>query len=56
VAQNEDDQRRRRLLMILLTALLAILLSFLGSYLVVVSQNSASAVSGPQFVYGSPSP
>jgi hypothetical protein len=35
--------------------ILALFLAFFGAYLVVVSQN-ASAVHGPQFVYGSPSP
>jgi len=43
-------------MLILLAALLALGISFLGAYLVVVSQNPASAVSGPAFVYGSPSP
>jgi hypothetical protein len=32
----------------------ALVIAFFGSFLVVVSQNPASTVSGPGFVYGSP--
>jgi hypothetical protein len=56
VSQNPDDRRRRPFLLIILAAILALGISFLGAYLVVLSQNPASAVSGPSFVYGSPSP
>ena len=41
-----------RLLFLLISSLLALVLSVLGAYLVVVSQNSASAVNGPATVYG----
>jgi hypothetical protein len=33
----------------------ALLIAFFGSFFVVVSQNPASSVTGPPFVYGSPS-
>jgi len=36
--------------------ILALSLSALGSYLVVVSQNPSNQVNGPSFVYGSPTP
>jgi hypothetical protein len=42
----------RRLLFLLISTLLALVLSLLGAYLVVVSQNSASAVKGLATVYG----
>lgn len=32
----------------------ALFIAFLGAYLLVVSQNPASSVSGPQFEYGAP--
>jgi hypothetical protein len=41
-----------RLLFLLISSLLALVLSVLGAYLVVVSQNSANAVNGPATVYG----
>lgn len=43
---------RRRFVFLLLSALLALGLALLGAYLVVVSQNSASAVKGPATEYG----
>jgi uncharacterized protein (UPF0333 family) len=43
-------------LFLVLAAILALGISIAGSYLVVVSQNPSSNVSGPSFVYGSPSP
>jgi len=55
VSEDPDPPRRRPFLLILIAAVLALLISFLGAYLVVVSQNP-SAVAGPAFVYGSPSP
>ncbi len=39
---------------ILISAFAALLIAVLGSYLVVVSQNPASSVSGPAFEYGAP--
>ena len=42
-------------LFLIVAVVLALGISALGSYLVVVSQNPSSAVSGPSFVYGSPS-
>jgi hypothetical protein len=51
---ESEDTRRRRALFLLLLALIAILLSLLGSYLVVISQNPASKVSQPGIVYGAP--
>lgn len=52
---EEPPARRRRFLFLLLAALIALLMAGLGSYLVVVSENSASAVNGPATLYG-PSP
>jgi hypothetical protein len=46
----------RRILFLLLAVVLALVISILGSYLVVVSQNPSKTVTGPAFVYGSPSP
>jgi hypothetical protein len=40
---------------LVMAAAAALLIAFLGAYLIVVSQNPASAVEGPPFVYGSPS-
>ncbi len=42
--------------MLLVAAFLALLLAFLGAYLVVISQNPKSTVSGPSTNYGSVSP
>jgi cell division septal protein FtsQ len=53
VAEPEGTRRRRAFLLLLL-ALIAILLSLLGAYLVVISQNPASKVSQPGIVYGLP--
>jgi hypothetical protein len=52
MATNRPETQRRRLLFLLLSALLALALALLGAYLVVVSENSASAVKGPATVYG----
>jgi hypothetical protein len=48
--------RGRGMLFLLLAVVLALGISILGSYLVVVGQNPKTAVNGPSFVYGSPSP
>jgi hypothetical protein len=40
---------------LVIAAVAALFIAFLGAYLIVVSQNPASAVQGPAFVYGSPS-
>ena len=56
MASEEPERRRRGLLFLLLAVLLALALSLLGSYLVVVSQNPSNTVHGPSFVYGSPTP
>jgi hypothetical protein len=53
---DEPDRRRRGLIFLLLAVILALGLSVLGSYLVVVSQNPSPVVTGPTFVYGSPTP
>lgn len=45
-----------RIWLIVLAAVLAIGVAVGAAYLVVVSQNPASAVSGPSTVYGSVSP
>ena len=42
----------RRLLLLIIAALLALGIAFTGSYLVVVSQNPASSVSGSPTDYG----
>jgi hypothetical protein len=39
---------------LIIAAASALFIAFLGAYLLVVSQNPASAVSGPQFEYGAP--
>jgi hypothetical protein len=52
MATNRLDTQRRRLFFLLLSAVLALCLALLGAYLVVVSENSASAVKGPATVYG----
>jgi hypothetical protein len=39
---------------LLVAALSALIIAFFGSYLIVVTQSSASTVPGPPFVYGSP--
>jgi hypothetical protein len=41
---------------LLVAAITALVIAFLGAYILVVSQNPASAVPGPPFVYGSPTP
>jgi hypothetical protein len=56
MAQEDHERRRRGLLFLLLAVILALALSILGSYLVVVSQNPSNTVNGPAFVYGSPTP
>jgi len=48
------DWTRVRLLV--LAALLALMLAVVGAYLVVISQNPASSVTGPSVLYGSISP
>jgi hypothetical protein len=50
-----DESRRRRLLFLLFSVLISLFIALLGAYLVVVSQNSASSVSGPATSYGSTS-
>jgi hypothetical protein len=47
-----ENQVPRRLLLLIVAALLALGIAFLGSYLVVVSQNPANDVSGPPTDYG----
>ena len=39
-----------------IAGVIALVLAFLGAYLVVVSQSPASSVTGPPFVYGDPEP
>jgi len=48
------DWNRARLMV--LAALLALLIAVVGAYLVVISQNPASSVTGPSVSYGSISP
>ena len=45
-----------RIWLVVIAALLALGVAIVGAYLVVVSQNPASAVSGPAAVYGSAAP
>ncbi len=54
--RGDAPNGRRGLIFLLMAVILALGLSVLGSYLVVVSQNPASRVNGPSFVYGSPTP
>ena len=55
-SEEREENGRRRLLILFLAIVLALGISVVGSYLIVVSQNPAAKVSGPAFVYGSPSP
>ena len=41
---------------LLVATLTALVIAFLAAYFLVVSQNPASGVPGPPFVYGPPSP
>jgi hypothetical protein len=50
-----EEPRRRRLLFLLLSVLISLLIALFGAYLVVVSQNPASSVTGPAATYGSTS-
>lgn len=43
---------RRRLMMLILAAFIALGIAFLGSYVIVVSENPAGAVSGQPTDYG----
>ena len=52
---NLPVTQRKKFLFLLVSVAFALILSVVGAYLVVVSQNSASAVNGPATVYG-PSP
>jgi hypothetical protein len=54
--EEPPPDRRRGILFLLLAVVLALVISVFGSYLVVVSQNPSKNVTGPAFVYGSPSP
>jgi hypothetical protein len=54
--ESDADRRPSRLVYLLVAVIMALVLSILGAYMVVVSQNPAGAVSGPAFVYGSPTP
>ncbi len=40
---------------LVIAGIAALLIAFFGAFFVVVSQNPASSVEGPGFVYGSPS-
>ena len=42
------------LVRLIVSAVASLVLAFGGAYLIVVSQNPASSVSGPAFVYGTP--
>jgi len=45
-----------QLLFLLIAVVVALGISILGSYLIVVSQNPSASSNAPTFVYGSPSP
>jgi hypothetical protein len=46
---------QNRIVYLLLAGVLALGIAMGGAYLVVVSQNPSTTVTGPTFVYGSPS-